>query len=280
MGCCAYPMRGVPADRGSTPPQCPAVRRNGNTALMEAAHGHYDAIVTALLAARADANTRAGNSKACACAAMRWRVGGRPLRRPMRRPPRVGRYTALHLAAGKGHAKCILELLVGGANESIRTNATRKLISLWSEETVETERAKTARDWAESNRTLTKYTQAVEEVRPPPSCRPLPPPPLHATHATHPRRRTACAAMRRSTRRQPGCFGVRRGTCGMMCASLCARPAAAIARQKVVRVRTASPPTVRRQHCMTRSRVHNSRQTANWPSHSALSRAGWCSLSS
>jgi hypothetical protein len=220
---------------------------------MEAANGNYDAIVTALLAARADVNTQTGNSRACACAAMRWRVGGRPLRRPMRRPPRVGRYTALHLAAGKGHAKCILELLVGGANEYIRTNATREL---FFGETIETAPARTARDWAECNHTLTKYNQAVEEVRPPPSCRPLPPPPLRATHATHPRRRTACAAMRRSTRRQPGCFGVRRGTRGMMCASLCARPAAAIARQKVVRVRTASPPTVRRQHCMTRSRVH------------------------
>jgi hypothetical protein len=58
MGCCAYPMGGVSADRGSPPPQCAAVRRIGYTALMRAAINDDPAIVEKLVVARADLNTK------------------------------------------------------------------------------------------------------------------------------------------------------------------------------------------------------------------------------
>jgi hypothetical protein len=65
MGCCAYPMRGVFADRGSPPPQCSAGRRFGWTALMEAVcYGHPE-IVEQLVVARADVNTK-NNIYGCA----------------------------------------------------------------------------------------------------------------------------------------------------------------------------------------------------------------------
>ncbi len=117
MGCCAYPMRGVCAYRGSPPPQCPAVRRIGNTALMNAASNGHHAIVEKLVVARADLNTKSG-------------LGGcahspRPVRRRRRSPTAPiapapsGRWTALHFAANQGSTKSAVALLVGGADQTV-----------------------------------------------------------------------------------------------------------------------------------------------------------------
>jgi hypothetical protein len=125
MGCCAYPMRGVSADRGSPPPQRPAGRRNGSTALMAAAFNDHHAIVGKLVVARADLNAK-NNYSGCA-------PSPRPVRRPRRSPtlpiapaPSV-RFTALHYAAWKGSAyigstKSAVALLVGGADHTITAN--------------------------------------------------------------------------------------------------------------------------------------------------------------
>jgi hypothetical protein len=72
MGCCAYPMRGVCADRGSPMPPCPAGRRNGWTALMNAVRNGHHEIVEKLVVARADVNTKHRNG----CALPRGPSGG------------------------------------------------------------------------------------------------------------------------------------------------------------------------------------------------------------
>ncbi len=63
---------GYDADRGSPPPQCPAVRRYGDTALIKAADYDRHAIVQKLLGARADLNTK----NICGCALPRGTSGG------------------------------------------------------------------------------------------------------------------------------------------------------------------------------------------------------------
>jgi hypothetical protein len=94
VGCCEYPMRGVSADRGSPPPQCPAVRRAGNTALMHAALYDHPAIVEQLVVARADVNAK--NSRD-GCALPRSPsgdvIGRRLCRLRLRRPAGTRRCT-------------------------------------------------------------------------------------------------------------------------------------------------------------------------------------------
>jgi hypothetical protein len=102
---------------GLIPPQCPAVRRNGNTALMCAAAYDHPAIVQKLVDARADVTTR--NNHGCAfpparSAALSAVADGAPIA-----PRPSGRGTALHFAAFHGCTKSAVPLLVGAADQSI-----------------------------------------------------------------------------------------------------------------------------------------------------------------
>jgi hypothetical protein len=97
-----------------------------------------------------------------------------------------------------------------------------------------------------------------------PHARPSPPP-------RHRRARHACTGATRHA--EAAFFGVRRRTRGMMCASHCARSAAAIGRQKAVRVHTALPRTVRGMRRTLRLWARSSRRTASLasraPSHTS-----------
>ncbi len=120
MGCCAYPMRGVSADRGSPPPQRPAVRRFGNTALMFAAGNDNPEIVEQLIVARADLNTK---HRSNGCALPRGPSGGVVAAPTVPiAPAPSGRDTALHWAAYKGCTKSAVALLVGGADRTVTNN--------------------------------------------------------------------------------------------------------------------------------------------------------------
>jgi hypothetical protein len=117
MGRCEYPMRGVSADRGSPLPQCPAVRRNGDTAVMLAAINDHHAIVERLVVARADLNTKHSRH---GCALARGPSGDicwSPTLPIV--PAPSGRFTALHLAARWGYTKSAVPLLVGGADQTV-----------------------------------------------------------------------------------------------------------------------------------------------------------------
>ena len=103
---------------GATPSACPAVRRNGDTALMRAAISDHPAIFQKLLDARADVNTK--DRGGCALPwPVRRVVGGGRLVRQLRRAAPSGRDTALHWAAAHGLISAGAELLVGGADRRI-----------------------------------------------------------------------------------------------------------------------------------------------------------------
>ncbi len=109
--------------RGLTPAAGPAVRSNGTTALMWAAYNDDRAIVAALLGARADVNTQ--NSSGCAFRRRRCPARGRrwPTVTPMAAVPAPsGRSTALHYAAHNGSIDVVAELLVGGADQTIKNS--------------------------------------------------------------------------------------------------------------------------------------------------------------
>jgi hypothetical protein len=115
------PVRGHPlVGPGLTPAAGPAVRRDGNTALIHAAYNDDRATVAALLGARADVDTKANGG--CAFCRRRCPARGRrwPSVRPMAAVPAPsGRYTALHSAANNGSISAGVELLVGGADQTI-----------------------------------------------------------------------------------------------------------------------------------------------------------------
>ncbi len=119
MGC-EYPCEGTAGRSGLTPSAGPAVRRNGVTALMYAAYNDDRATVAALLGARADVDTQQNNG--CAFCRRRCLARGRrlPTVTPMAAVPAPsGRMTALHWAAGNGFIDVGVELLVGGADQTI-----------------------------------------------------------------------------------------------------------------------------------------------------------------
>jgi hypothetical protein len=123
MGC-EYPCEGTAGRSGLTPSAGPAVRRVGNTALMKAARNDDRATVAALLGARADVDTQ--SSLGCAFAVGAVRRGGRrwPTVTPMAAVPAPsGRQTALHYAAHNGFNSAGVELLVGGADQTITNNS-------------------------------------------------------------------------------------------------------------------------------------------------------------
>ena len=120
MGC-EYPCEGTRwSVRGSPPPPAPPVRRSGETALIYAAHNDDRATVAALLGARADVNTKGIHG--CAVCRRRCPARGRrwPTVTPMAAVPAPsGRWTALHYAAYNGFISAGVELLVGGADQTI-----------------------------------------------------------------------------------------------------------------------------------------------------------------
>jgi hypothetical protein len=123
MGC-EYPCEGTAGRSGLTPAAGPAVRRSGNTALIIAASIDDRPTVAALLGARADVNTKQ-NSYGCAICRRRCPARGRrwPTVTPMAAVPAPsGRYTALHHAAYYGSISAGVELLVGGAGQTITAN--------------------------------------------------------------------------------------------------------------------------------------------------------------
>ncbi len=94
------------------------------TALMRAADNGDRATVAALLGARADVNTK---DKFNGCAVCRRRCPARGRRRPTVTPMAAvpapsGRWTALHYAARYGFISAAVELLVGGADQTITDN--------------------------------------------------------------------------------------------------------------------------------------------------------------
>ncbi len=110
--------------RGLTPSAGPAVRRGGTTALHYAADNDDRAIVAALLGARADVNTKQNGG--CAICRRRCLARGRrwPTVTPMAAVPAPsGRMTALHYAAIYGFIDVGVELLVGGADQTITANS-------------------------------------------------------------------------------------------------------------------------------------------------------------
>jgi hypothetical protein len=111
MGCCAYPMRGASADRGSPPPPCPAVRRFGYTALMFAARNDHHEIVEQLVVARADLNAK---SRTYGCA-----LPPRPFRR-CRRSPTLCR---LRLRRPAGTQRCTLRRTAAAPNPPWRCSS-------------------------------------------------------------------------------------------------------------------------------------------------------------
>ena len=122
MGC-EYSCEGTADRSGLTPSAGPAVRRNGTTALIYAAHNDDRATVAALLGARADVNTK--NNGGCAFCRRRCPARGRrwPTVTPMAAVPAPsGRNTALHMAAIYGRISAGVELLVGGADQTITDN--------------------------------------------------------------------------------------------------------------------------------------------------------------
>ncbi len=99
------------------------MRRYGNTALHHAANIDDRATVAALLGARADVNTK--NTGGCAICRRRCPARGRrwPTVTPMAAVPAPsGRMTALHWAAGNCYISAGVELLVGGADQTITNN--------------------------------------------------------------------------------------------------------------------------------------------------------------
>jgi ankyrin repeat protein len=99
------------------------VRRGGQTALLYAAQYDDRPTVAALLGARADVDTK--NSYGCAICRRRCPARGRrwPTVTPTAAVPAPsGRRTALHWAAYNGCISAGVELLVGGADQTITNN--------------------------------------------------------------------------------------------------------------------------------------------------------------
>ncbi len=88
--------------------------------MMNAAVDNRHAIVEKLIVARADLNTKI-NCNGCALPlGLSGDLVGRRLCRLRLAPS--GRWTALHWAAGNGHTKSAVPLLVGGADQTITDN--------------------------------------------------------------------------------------------------------------------------------------------------------------
>jgi ankyrin repeat protein len=119
------PNAGGTAHRGSPPPQYPAVRRNGHTAVIEAVRNEHHEIVETLIVARADLNTKSNTG----CALPLGPSGGGVVGGGFVAAPTVpiapapsGRGTALHCAAWNRYTKLVVALLVSGADQTITDN--------------------------------------------------------------------------------------------------------------------------------------------------------------
>jgi hypothetical protein len=120
VGCCAYPMRGVSADRGSPPPQLLRraqdwVHRLDVCGVQRPSRDHREA-------------PRRARRREHQAQHQRVRPSPQPLRRPCRSPTvpiapaPSGRSTALHCAAYNGRTKSVAALLVGGADQNTTNN--------------------------------------------------------------------------------------------------------------------------------------------------------------
>ncbi len=86
---------------------------------MYAVHNGHHAIVEKLVVARADLNTKHISSGSALPLGPSGDLVGRRLRLA---PAPSGRHTALHWAAGNGHTKSALPLLVGAADQTVTNN--------------------------------------------------------------------------------------------------------------------------------------------------------------
>jgi hypothetical protein len=231
--CEGYPLIGAHPCR-----KCPAVRKLGHTALIRAANHDHPEVVEKLVVARADLNTKHSRN---GCA-LPLGPSGDICRSPTAPivPAPSGRDTALHYAAYHGHTESAVRLLVGGADQSITNDDGCAVPPSPKKRRPHTEsarnrRRRTPRQDAEYYNNLAEYDAAVAEVRPP------------ASSARSSFSRHVMQAMPRHARStaQPALFGIRRRTCGMMCASHCVRSAGAAGRQRVGREHSTLQLTVR-----------------------------------
>ncbi len=229
-------MRWVSADRGSPPPQCPAVRRRGRTALMWAAIFGRHAIVEQLVGARADVNTKNSSN---GCALPRGPsgdlVGRRLCRLRLRRPAGPQRCTLRRATATPNPPWRCSSAAPTGPSRTTTGNAVPPAATPTG---CTPNRPESAQANASPRSTTLQRARRVRRgggggaaagivrallLRP-------------ASHATpHHARSTAQTAL----------FGAARHTRGMMCASYCVVSAGANGRQRVGREHSTLRLTVR-----------------------------------
>ncbi len=217
--------------------------------MMKAAYNDHHAIVQKLLGARADPNTK--NNYRCALPGF----SPVPVRRRRRRP--MARRLRLRLRRPAGAQRCTMRCTQSPQFRTAATphppwrcssaaptrpsrpltgNAAPPAATPTAAHRIGPNRRRyTPRQDAQRFKKLAEYDAAVAEVRPPAS----------STRSSFSRRAATPSQCHARSTAQAALFGVRRHTRGMMCASHCARSAAAVGRQRAGREHTTLRRTVR-----------------------------------